>query len=170
MTSASSPWAVKSASPMHMSAAPAAVVKKLSVGDLKDADLKGKKVLVRCDLNVPLDGKTITDDTRIRASIPTVEYLLSKGARVALSSHLGRPKDGPEDKFSLAPVAARLTELLGKDCKMAPDCVGAEVQAIADGLGDGEVMLLENVRFYPAETKNDPGTLEFFCGVLSDDR
>lgn len=133
-----------------------AVVKKLSVGDLKDADLKGKKVLVRCDLNVPLNGKDITDDTRIRASIPTVEYLLGKGARVALSSHLGRPKDGPEDKFSLAPVAARLTELLGKDCKMAPDCVGAEVSSIADSLGDGEVMLLENVRFYPAETKNDP--------------
>lgn len=144
-------------------AATEAVVKKLSVGDLSDADLKGKKVLVRCDLNVPLNGKEITDDTRIRASIPTVEYLLGKGARVALSSHLGRPKDGPEDKFSLAPVAARLTELLGKDCKMAPDCIGAEVQSIADGLGDGEVMLLENVRFYPAETKNEPGES---CGNL----
>lgn len=140
-----------------MSMSATAVVKKVSVGDLSDADLKGKKVLVRCDLNVPLNGKEITDDTRIRASIPTVEYLLGKGARVALSSHLGRPKDGPEDKFSLAPVATRLTELLGKDCKMAPDCIGAEVQSIADGLGDGEVMLLENVRFYPAETKNDPG-------------
>ena len=79
------------------------------------------------------------------------------GARVALSSHLGRPKDGPEDKFSLGPVAERLTELLGKECKMAPDCVGDEVAEIANGLGDGDVMLLENVRFYPAETKNDAG-------------
>jgi phosphoglycerate kinase len=121
------------------------------------SDLKGKKVLVRCDLNVPLDGKTITDDTRIRASIPTVKHLLDNGARVALSSHLGRPKDGPEDKFSLAPVAARLTELLGQDCKMAPDCKGAEVKAMVDGLKDGEVMLLENVRFYKEETKNEPG-------------
>lgn len=81
------------------------------------------------------------------------------GARVALSSHLGRPKDGPEDKFSLGPVAERLTELLGKECKMAPDCVGDEVAEIANGLGDGDVMLLENVRFYPAETKNDAGEL-----------
>ncbi|CAB1100944.1 unnamed protein product [Ectocarpus sp. CCAP 1310/34] len=143
----------RAAAPMQMMAD--AVVKKLSVGDLKDEDLKGKKVLVRCDLNVPLSDKVIGDDTRIRASIPTIEYLLGKGARVALSSHLGRPKDGPEDKFSLGPVAERLTELLGKDCKMAPDCVGDEVAKIADALGDGEVMLLENVRFYPAETKND---------------
>lgn len=157
-------WAAKSATPMRMATA-TGVVKKLSVGDLKDGDLKGKKVLVRCDLNVPLDGKTIGDDTRIRASIPTIEYLLSKGARVALSSHLGRPKDGPEDKFSLAPVAARLTELLGKECKMAPDCIGADVAAIADGLGDGEVMLLENVRFYPAETKNEPGAFWFWFRV-----
>lgn len=162
---AANSWATKSATPMRMTAA-TGVVKKLSVGDLKDADLKGKKVLVRCDLNVPLDGKTIGDDTRIRASIPTVEYLLSKGARVALSSHLGRPKDGPEDKFSLAPVAERLTELLGKECKMAPDCIGADVAAIADGLADGEVMLLENVRFYPAETKNDPGAFCFYVPFL----
>eukprot|EP00752_Nemacystus_decipiens_P012019 g10654.t1 len=140
----------RGASPMRMAA-----VKKQSVGDLKDDDLKGKKVLVRCDLNVPLADKVIGDDTRIRASIPTIEYLLGKGARVALSSHLGRPKDGPEDKFSLGPVAERLTELLGKECKMAPDCVGDEVAEIANGLGDGDVMLLENVRFYPAETKND---------------
>lgn len=150
-------WADKSCtSPMRMAAA-SAVVKKKSVGDLAEGDLKGKKVLVRCDLNVPLDGKTIGDDTRIRASIPTVEYLLSNGARVALSSHLGRPKDGPEDKFSLGPVAERLTQLLGKDCKMAPDCIGDDVAKIADSLADGEVMLLENVRFYPAETKNEPG-------------
>merc|ERR1719334_1328875 len=88
---------------------------KKSVGDLTEADLKGKKVLVRCDLNVPLDGKTITDDTRIRASVPTVKYLMEKGAKVLLASHLGRPKDGPEDKFSLGPVAPRLTELFVND-------------------------------------------------------
>merc|ERR1711966_51125 len=102
---------------------------KKSVGDMTEADLKGKRVLVRCDLNVPLDGKTITDDTRIRASIPTVKYLMDKGAKVLLSSHLGRPKDGPEDKFSLSPVAPRLSELLGKDVVMAPDCIGDGVAA-----------------------------------------
>uniref|UniRef100_A0A3B4WLE4 Phosphoglycerate kinase n=1 Tax=Seriola lalandi dorsalis TaxID=1841481 RepID=A0A3B4WLE4_SERLL len=101
---------------------------KKSVGDLSEADLKGKKVLVRCDLNVPLDGKTITDDTRIRASVPTVKYLVEKGAKVLLSSHLGRPKSGPEDKFSLGPVAPRLSELLGKDVVMAPDCIGDGVK------------------------------------------
>ncbi|CAM9739371.1 unnamed protein product [Discosporangium mesarthrocarpum] len=153
----SSSWVAKAPrTMMEMSAAPAVVVKKKSVGDLSDDELKGKKVLVRCDLNVPLSGKTITDDTRIRASIPTVKYLLDKGARVALSSHLGRPKDGPEDKFSLEPVAGRLTELLGKECKMAPDCIGDEVSAMVGGLADGDCMLLENVRFYKEETKNEP--------------
>jgi len=129
---------------------------KKSVGDLSEDDLKGKRVLVRCDLNVPLDGKTITDDTRVRASIPTVEYLVSKGAKVLLSSHLGRPKDGPEDKFSLAPVAGRISELLGKDCAMAPDCIGDAVTECVDKMEDGDVLLLENVRFYKEETKNDP--------------
>merc|ERR1712127_492612 len=106
--------------------------------------------------NVPLDGKTITDDTRIRASIPTVKYLMEKGAKVLLSSHLGRPKDGPEDKFSLAPVAPRLTELLGKEVKMAPDCIGDGVKACVDGMSDGDVILLENTRFYKEEEKNVP--------------
>lgn len=129
---------------------------KKSVGDLTDAELKGKKVLVRCDLNVPLKGKVITDDTRVRASIPTVQYLLSKGARVALSSHLGRPKTGPEDKYSLDAVAPRLTELLGQECKMAPDCKGDAVNEMVNALKDGEVMLLENVRFYKEEEKNVP--------------
>merc|ERR1712060_496925 len=107
---------------------------KKSVGDLTGDDLKGKTVLVRCDLNVPLDGKTITDDTRIRASVPTVKYLMDKGAKVLLSSHLGRPKDGPEDKFSLGPVAPRLSELLGKDVVMAPDCIGDGVKDCVDGM------------------------------------
>jgi len=129
---------------------------KKSVGDLKEADLKGKRVLVRCDLNVPLDGKTITDDTRIRASIPTVQYLQKMGAKVLLASHLGRPKDGPEDKFSLSPVAPRLTELLGTEVKMAPDCIGDAVKECVDAMKDGEVILLENTRFYKEEEKNVP--------------
>jgi phosphoglycerate kinase len=129
---------------------------KKSVGDMKDADLKGKRVLVRCDLNVPLDGKTITDDTRIRASIPTVQYLQKAGAKVLLASHLGRPKDGPEDKFSLAPVAPRLSELLGSEVKLAPDCIGDGVKACVDGMSDGDVILLENTRFYKEEEKNVP--------------
>ncbi|KAL3903190.1 MAG: hypothetical protein SGPRY_011775, partial [Prymnesium sp.] len=129
---------------------------KKSVGDLAEADLKGKRVLVRCDLNVPLDGKTITDDTRIRASVPTIKYLTEKGAKVLLSSHLGRPKSGPEDKFSLAPVAPRLTELLGKEVTMAPDCIGDGVKECVDKMSDGDVVLLENTRFYKEEEKNVP--------------
>jgi len=129
---------------------------KKSVGDLTEADLKGKKVLVRCDLNVPLDGKTITDDTRIRASIPTVKYLMDNGAKVLLSSHLGRPKSGPEDKFSLGPVAPRLTELLGKEVTMAPDCIGEGVAECVGKMADGDVLLLENTRFYKEEEKNVP--------------
>ena len=100
---------------------------KKSVGDLTEADLKGKKVLVRCDLNVPLDGKTITDDTRIRASIPTVKYLMDNGAKVLLSSHLGRPKDGPEDKFSLGARAAHYCSSLWRGVALtrplAPFCL-----------------------------------------------
>merc|ERR1719389_1342984 len=129
---------------------------KKSVGDLTEADLKGKKVLVRCDLNVPLDGKTITDDTRIRASVPTVKYLMEKGAKVLLASHLGRPKSGPEDKFSLGPVAPRLTELLGKEVVMAPDCIGDAVAGCVDAMAEGDVLLLENTRFYKEEEKNVP--------------
>merc|ERR1719333_76863 len=129
---------------------------KKSVGDLSEADLKGKTVLVRCDLNVPLDGKTITDDTRIRASIPTVKYLMENGAKVLLSSHLGRPKDGPEDKFSLGPTAPRLSELLDCTVEMAPDCIGDAVTAKVDAMANGEVLLLENTRFYKEEEKNVP--------------
>merc|ERR1719155_283648 len=133
---------------------------KKSVADLTEADLKGKKVLIRCDLNVPLDGKTITDDTRIRASVPTVKYLLDQGAAVTMCSHLGRPKSGPEDKFSLSPVAARMAECLGKDVKMAPDCIGDEVSAMVGSLGEGEAMLLENTRFYKEEEKNEAAFVE----------
>ena len=124
---------------------------------------QGKKVLVRCDLNVPLDGQKITDDTRIRASVATLEYLLQQSARVAICSHLGRPKSGPEEKFSLAPCAARLTELLGKEVKLAPDCVGDEVSEMVGQMADGDVILLENTRFHEGETKNDPAFCEKFA-------
>eukprot|EP00558_Chaetoceros_sp_UNC1202_P008280 CAMPEP_0197234308 /NCGR_PEP_ID=MMETSP1429-20130617/2076_1 /TAXON_ID=49237 /ORGANISM="Chaetoceros sp., Strain UNC1202" /LENGTH=401 /DNA_ID=CAMNT_0042692679 /DNA_START=25 /DNA_END=1230 /DNA_ORIENTATION=+ len=128
---------------------------KKSVEDLTDAELKGKKILVRCDLNVPLDGKTITDDTRIRGSLPTITHLASKGAIVTICSHLGRPKDGPEDKFSLGPCAARMGELLGQTVALAPDCIGDEVAKMVAGASEGDVLMLENTRFYKEETKND---------------
>ncbi|CAM0946613.1 unnamed protein product [Alopecurus aequalis] len=129
---------------------------KRSVGTLGEADLKGKKVFVRADLNVPLDdAQKITDDTRIRASIPTIKYLLEKGAKVILASHLGRPK-GVTPKFSLKPLVPRLSELLGVDVVMANDCIGEEVEKLAAALPEGGVLLLENVRFYKEEEKNDP--------------
>lgn len=133
---------------------------KKSIEDLADDELKGKKVLVRCDVNVPLDGKTITDDTRIRSSIPTIEFLKSKGAIVTVCSHLGRPKDGPEDKFSLGPCAERMGELLDQTVTLAPDCIGDEVKAIVDGASEGDVIMLENTRFYKEETKNEPEFVE----------
>jgi len=133
---------------------------KKSIEDLTEAELKGKRVLVRCDVNVPLDGKTITDDTRIRSSIPTIEYLKSKGAIVTVCSHLGRPKTGPEDKFSLAPCAARMGELLGQEVKLAPDCIGDEVAAMVAAASEGDVIMLENTRFYKEEEKNEPGFVE----------
>jgi phosphoglycerate kinase len=133
---------------------------KKSIEDLTDAELKGKRVLVRCDVNVPLDGKKITDDTRIRSSIPTIEYLKSKGAIVSVCSHLGRPKDGPEDKFSLGPCAERMAELLGSPVTLAPDCIGEEVAKIVAAAKEGDVIMLENTRFYKEETKNEPGFVE----------
>jgi len=133
---------------------------KRTVEDLTEADLKGKKVLVRCDLNVPLDGKKITDDTRIRSSIPTIELLKSKGAIVTVCSHLGRPKDGPEDKFSLAPCADRMGELLKTKVLLAPDCIGDEVAKIVAAAKEGDVIMLENTRFYKEETKNDAEFVE----------
>ncbi len=133
---------------------------KKSISDLTASDLQSKKVLVRCDLNVPLSGKTITDDTRIRSSIPTIQYLIEKGAIVTVCSHLGRPKEGPEDKFSLGPCAVRMGELLGKEVKLAGDCIGDSVKELVDGAKDGDVIMLENTRFYKEETKNDPDFVE----------
>lgn len=126
---------------------------------IEDIDVKGKRVLVRVDFNVPQDetGK-ITDDRRIRAALPTIQYLVHQGAKTILVSHLGRPKGKPEDKekFTLKPVAERLSELLGKPVPLAPDCVGPEVEKMVQAMKDGDVLLLENVRFHPEEEKNDP--------------
>jgi len=122
---------------------------------VRDVDLKGKRVLMRADFNVPLDGTTITDDTRIRAALPTIQYILDNGASLVLMSHLGRPK-GITPSLSLQPVADRLGELLGKPIRMAPDVVGDEVQAMAEALTPGDVLLLENTRFYSEEKSNDP--------------
>jgi len=129
---------------------------KKTIQDLTEKQLRGKHVLVRCDLNVPLDGKSITDDTRIRASIPTIEYLKSKGAIVAICSHLGRPKSGPEDKFSLAPCAKRMSELLGQNVPLVSDCIGDEVAKLVADAKEGDVIMLENTRFYKEEEENDP--------------
>ena len=126
---------------------------------VKDIDVKGKKVLLRCDFNVPQDKSTgaITDDKRIRAALPTIQYLLEQGAAVIACSHLGKPKNGPEEKFSLAPVAKRLSELLdGKEVVMAADVVGEDAKAKAAALQPGQILLLENTRFEKGETKNDP--------------
>lgn len=123
---------------------------------VEDLDVAGKKVLVRCDFNVPLSDGKITSDKRIVASLPTIKYLIKNGAKVILCSHLGRPKGEFKPEFSLAPVAARLSELLGQEVKMAKDVVGESAQSLAASLKDGEIMLLENVRFHKEETKNDP--------------
>jgi phosphoglycerate kinase len=124
---------------------------------VRDVDVRGKRVLERVDFNVPLDESGhITDDTRIRASLPTIQYLLDHGAAVVLMSHLGRPKGKPDPQYSLRPVAARLSELLGQEVQLTPDCVGPDVERMARGLQAGEVLLLENLRFHPEEEANDP--------------
>jgi phosphoglycerate kinase len=128
--------------------------KKLSVRDL---EVEGKRVFLRVDFNVPLEGGAIADDTRVRASLPTLRLLVERGARVVAASHLGRPKGKPNPSFSLAPVAARLQELLGRPVAMATDCVGPAVETRARELTPGGVLLLENLRFHPGEEKNDDG-------------
>ena len=123
---------------------------------IRDVDLAGKRVLVRVDFNVPLDGSTVTDDTRVRAAVPTLKHILAQKPRsILLMSHLGRPKGGPDPKYSLAPVAPVLSALLGVDVAFAPDCVGPVAEAAAAKLPPGGVLLLENTRFYKGEEKND---------------
>jgi len=123
---------------------------------IRDVEVQGKRVLVRVDFNVPIKNGVITDDTRITAALPTLKFLLDHGAALVLMSHLGRPAGtGFEEAYSLKPVAARLSELLGREVKMAPDCIGPEVEAMAAALKPGEVLMLENTRFYKGESKND---------------
>lgn len=127
--------------------------------------VRGKRVLVRADLNVPLADGRIRDDARVRASLPTLRRLLAAGARVVLASHLGRPKQGPDPAFSLRPVAERLGALLGRPVAFCPHVVGPEAEAAVAKLRDGEVLLLENVRFEPGETKNDPELARRFAAL-----
>ncbi len=132
---------------------------------VEDLQVQGKKVLVRCDFNVKMENGVITSDKRIVASLPTIKYLIANGAKVILCSHLGRPKGEVVPEFSLAPVAVRLSELLGQEVKMAKDVVGESAQALAADLKDGEVLLLENVRYEKGETKNDPELSKKFADL-----
>ncbi|MCG3211394.1 MAG: Phosphoglycerate kinase [Anaerolineae bacterium] len=123
---------------------------------VKDVDVKGKRVLVRVDFNVPMENGQVTDDRRIRAALPTLQYLLDQGASVILMSHLGRPKDGPDPKYKMDAAAARLGELLNRPVKKLDDCVGPQVEAVVNEMKPGDVTVLENTRFYPEEKKNNP--------------
>ncbi|MFD5893453.1 phosphoglycerate kinase [Streptomyces sp. NPDC060366] len=139
-----------------------------TIDELLDEGVAGKRVFVRADLNVPLDGTTITDDGRIRAVLPTVARLAEAGARVIVASHLGRPKGAPDPAFSLAPAAARLGELLGADVAFATDTVGDSAKAVVAGLGDGQVAVIENLRFNAGETSKDDAERGAFADRLAE--
>jgi phosphoglycerate kinase len=125
------------------------------------ADLSGKKIFIRVDFNVPLDENgNITEDTRIRAVLPTINYALDAKAKIILASHLGRPKGERKAKYSMAPAAKRLSRLLGKEVTLAPDCIGDDVRTLIDAMQPGDVLLLENLRYYEGEEKNDPAFAE----------
>ncbi len=132
---------------------------------VREAEVAGRRVLVRVDFNVPLDGGAVADDTRIRAALPTIELLRERGAALVLVSHLGRPGGKVDESLSMRPVGDRLAELLGIEVRRAPAVVGGDVETMAGGLGPGEVLLLENVRFEPGETENDPDLAEALAGL-----
>ena len=140
---------------------------------IEKVDLKNKRVFIRADFNVPLDDNgNITDDGRIRSTLPTINYALDAGAKVILASHLGRPKGKPNPKYSLAPVALRLNRLLNKEVKFAKDCIGPDVEHLVQGMRPGDVLLIENLRFHAEEEKNDEGfskALAAFTDVYVDD-
>ena len=140
-------------------------MEKKTIRDIDTKELRGKKILVRCDFNVPLKDGEITDDTRIRAALPTIKYLLENGAKVVLCSHLGRPKGEVNEKYSLTPVAKKLSQELGKEVKCAEDVTGPSAKDMANRLQEGEAGLLENVRFEPGETKNDPELSKAFASL-----
>lgn len=131
---------------------------------IDQVDVKGKKLLIRVDYNVPMNGHIITDDLRIRASLPTLQYALSQGCSLILCSHLGKPKGKPDPNLSLAPAANRLSALLEREVKMAPDCLGEATKAMAAALAPGEILMLENLRFHPGETAGD---MDFAKEVMS---
>jgi phosphoglycerate kinase len=130
---------------------------------VKDVDVKGKRVFCRVDFNVPMKEGQVTDETRIRAALPTIQYLVDQGAKVLLASHLGRPKGQAVEELRLTPVAKRLSELLGKDVKKTDEAYGESVKSEIDSMNEGDVLLLENVRFYPGEEKNDPELAKAFA-------
>ena len=132
---------------------------------LRDIDCRGKKVLCRVDFNVPLDNGTITDDTRIRAALPTIRFILEQGGKLILASHLGRPKGEPNPAYSLSPVAPYLADLLGQPVTMAADCIGSDVEELVSNMADGSVLLLENVRFHGGETTNDEGFIQALASL-----
>jgi phosphoglycerate kinase len=139
-----------------------------TLDDLLAEGVRGRRVLLRADLNVPLDNSTITDDGRIRAVLPTITALRDAGARITVVSHLGRPKGAPDPKYTLAPVAGRLAELLGAPVAFATDTVGESAKSTVDGLGDGDVALLENLRFNPGETSKDDNERLAFARQLAE--
>lgn len=132
---------------------------------VKDVELKGKRVFCRVDFNVPMEDGKVTDETRIRAALPTIKFLIDQGAKVILASHLGRPKGKVVEELRLTPVASRLSELLGKEVKKADEAYGDTVKDTISALGEGDVLLLENVRFYPGEEKNDPELAKAFADL-----
>src|SRR6516164_7371432 len=134
------------------------------IKSIRELPIENKRVFLRVDFNVPLDGKKITDDSRIREAIPTIKHALERGARVVCASHLGRPKKGPDPKLSLEPCAARLAELLGQDVTLPEDCVGDAAKKVVFDLRGGQVCLLENLRFHPEEEKDD----DAFCRQLAE--